>query len=136
MTWWKRKSRFNRAIWRNGLFWLSLIISLALVFYPLYTIIFLGIAIPWAGWYVWQPLRFMFFMPFNANGETHWMLHPRIKRRFRRKYRPGLDSNVAEDFDDIPIEVEQAIQAQVEIEAQDQGSPFGLPIKRMRRLPK
>jgi hypothetical protein len=91
---------------------------------------------PYVAWRSWKAIRLILFVPFNANGEIHWRWNPKIKRLFRRKYRPGLHSNIAEEFSDIPPEVEQAIQAQVEMEEQDRGHPFALPIKRIRRLPK
>src|SRR5271154_1102130 len=106
MTWWKKKSRFHRAIWRNVSFWPTLIIIAALVLYPWYTIAFLAIVTPYVAWRSWKAIRFVLFVPFNANGEIHWRWNPKIKRLFRRKYRPGLHSNVAEEFNDIPPEVE------------------------------
>jgi hypothetical protein len=136
MTWWKRKSRFHRALWRNAAFWPAIILAALLVFYPFWTIVALAIASPYIIWRAWQALRFVLFVPFNANGEVIWKWHPRIKRLFRKKYRPGLHSNVAEEFDDIPPGVENAIQAQLEMEAQDDGHPFAVPVKRMRRLRK
>lgn len=47
-----------------------------------------------------------------------------------------MTSNEAENYDEPPAEVQNAISAQVEMEDQDKGRPFSVPILRMRRLEK
>lgn len=131
MTWWKKKSRIKRAGWRHAFYWPTLIVIWALIFYFWYTIWALAALLPYLLYRLHRAMRYVFFKPIRANGEIHWMLHPRIKRFMRRKYRPGLHSPHNGNYEEPPIEVQKAIHAQVEMDEQDRGRPFASPILRM-----
>jgi hypothetical protein len=133
MTWWKKKSRIKRAVWRHGFYWPTLIVTWALIFYFWYSIWALAALLPYLLYRLHRALRYAFFKPIRANGVTHWMIHPRIKRFMRRKYRPGLHHPGNGNWDEPPPEVQKAIHAQVEMDEQDRGHPFAIPILRMIR---
>jgi hypothetical protein len=94
-SWWKRKARYKRMLWRNGIFWPVLLLVIGFMWdwsSMLMILGFLGIPSWWIAdrrFHMWHRFRLLFQLPYVAtesNGHMYqrWAWKTSYRRMFRR----------------------------------------------------
>jgi hypothetical protein len=133
-TWWRRKARYKRVLWRNGIFWPVVILVALLIAYPSYTILALLAFSPFIAYVVFRRVRLLTHNPVTqtlADGEIvqHWIRKPwlthaiaRVKHEERK--RPGLARRTElmpkTRLVPVPSEYRQAVVAELSEELEGQ----------------
>lgn len=131
-TWWKRKAGWRRAAWRNAIFWPTVLLVYLFWFYTSSMLFLLASCTPFLLWLAWPRVRRLTHKPIlvwndGIPTQSH-MWHPKIRKLFSRKSRPGtIRSDLLED--PVPPEVAKVIMA----ENADAGRSPITSLKRIRR---
>lgn len=97
-TWWKRKARIKRAIWRNEIFWSFVFLTAGFIWSPEFMVIMFVAFSPFLGYVGYQKFRKAITTPFISRGADSipvqgYTVKPKVRRflnRISRKPKPGI----------------------------------------------
>lgn len=132
-SWWKKKSRFKRAAWRNGVFWPCLVLSVGFAVDPWGMFFVLGMMGP--GIYMLSHTRIkrIFFLPMvghypDGSVRQEWTLKPKYRRTLQKlsprslenrkvrglalesELRGPREDGVISEIKPLPVEWHRAVQ--------------------------
>lgn len=100
-TWWRRKARLKRATWRACIYMPTALLILGFIWSTSSMEIGLLALAPFLAYVVFGRVRILLFQPYttlatDGSGalDQHWMLKPKIRKRFRKKHRPGIATSL------------------------------------------
>lgn len=139
LTRWQKKPQAHRALIRGCVFWPFLGLAVLAVWNDRVALLALVFSAPFLGYLAFRKGRLIFFSPFSTTdvgtGERaqHWILRNRWRRLFRMQEMPGLVTKKTRIDPELPIEMQEAIRADVANNDLRGISPVFGKIQRYRR---